>query len=103
MVHITIVKATTYAGYESPTRSPDVKRLMQGIRRTIGTRQRQAKPIVKDDLLELLVMVEKKQPIKAARDKALFLIGFAGAFRRAELVAIRCEDICECGVFSYLR
>jgi site-specific recombinase XerD len=92
---ITIVKATTDAGYESPTRSPDVKRLMQGIRRTIGTRQRQAKPIVKDDLLELLVMVDKQQPIKAARDRALFLIGFAGAFRRAELVSIRCEDICE--------
>ncbi|WP_373991726.1 site-specific integrase [Duganella sp. BuS-21] len=31
--------------------------------------------------------------MKAARDKALLLIGFAGAFRRSELVGLRYEDI----------
>ena len=31
--------------------------------------------------------------MKAARDVALILIGFAGAFRRSELVSIRKEDI----------
>ncbi len=31
--------------------------------------------------------------MQVARDRALLLVGFAGAFRRSELVAIRCEEI----------
>jgi integrase len=34
--------------------------------------------------------------LKALRDRALLLLGFAGAFRRSELVALDCEDIEEC-------
>jgi integrase len=49
--------------------------------------------LVKDDVLELLVQVARQKPLKAARDKALLLVGFAGAFRRSELVALRVEDI----------
>ncbi len=90
---IALHKAHTDAGWDSPIRAPMVKRTLQGIRRTLGTRQRQVKAIVKDDLLQMLVMIEQQLPNKAARDKALLLIGFAGAFRRSELVAIRCEDI----------
>ena len=92
---ISIHKAHTEAGYESPVRAPKVKQVLAGIARTFGTRQVQARPILKDDLLEMLVMVDQQRPVKAARDKALMLIGFAGAFRRSELVAIRCEDITE--------
>lgn len=82
-------------GLPSPVMEPLVKQTMQGIKRTFGTAQRQVKALVKDDLLGLLVMVEMQKPLKAARDKALLLIGFAGAFRRSELVALRCEDITE--------
>ena len=49
--------------------------------------------LVKDDLVELLVQVAKQKPLKAARDKAILLLGFAGAFRRSELVALRMDDI----------
>lgn len=75
----------------SPAADPMVKRTMQGIRRTFGTKQRQMRPMVKDDLLETLMMIDRqnKKPIKAARDRALLLVGFAGAFRRSELVAIQ--------------
>lgn len=90
---IAIHKAHTDAGLESPISHPMVKRTLQGIRRTKGIRQRRAKAVVKDDLLQMLVMLEQQKPAKATRDKALLLIGFAGAFRRAEIVAIRCEDI----------
>ena len=68
---------------------------MQGIRRTIGTRQRRVKPVVKDDLLEMLLVLGQQKPIKAARDQALLLIGWGSAMRRSELVSIRCEDITE--------
>lgn len=77
----------------SPVIDHLVKRTMQGIRRTMGTKQRQVTALGKDDLLEMMVYVDQQLPLKAARDKALLLIGFAGAFRRSELVGLRCEDI----------
>ena len=67
---------------------------MQGIRRTLGTKQRQVQPMVKDDLLAALVMIDQqKKPVKAARDRALLLVGFASAMRRSELVAVRVEHL----------
>ena len=35
----------------------------------------------------------QKMPIKAARDRALLLVGFASAMRRSELVAVRVEHL----------
>lgn len=90
---IAIHRAHVDKGLDSPARDALVKQTMAGIRRTLGTRQRQAKALVKDDLLEMLVIVDQRKPMQAARDRALLLVGFAGAFRRSELVAIRCEDI----------
>lgn len=90
----TIHKAHLEKNLESPARSDTVKRVMQGIRRTLGTKQRQVQPLVKDDLLSALVMIEQqKVPIKAARDRALLLVGFASAMRRSELVAVRVEHL----------
>lgn len=90
---IAIHRAHTDHNIPSPVMDRLVKRTMQGIRRTFGTVQRRVKALVKDDLLEMMVLIDQQRPIKAARDKALLLIGFAGAFRRSELVALRCEDI----------
>jgi site-specific recombinase XerD len=77
----------------SPAMSPLVKQTIKGIRRTLGTAQRRVKALVKDDLLETLVLSDQQQPMKAARDKALLLVGFAGAFRRSELVGIKTDDL----------
>jgi integrase len=90
---IAIHQAHTEKGFDSPVKDRLVKRTMQGIRRTFGVAQRRVRALVKDDLLELLVMVNKQKPLKAARDKAILLIGFAGAFRRSELVALTIADI----------
>jgi integrase len=92
---IAIHNAHTSAGLASPAMSLLVKRTMAGIRRTLGTAQRRVKALVKDDLLEALVLSDTQMPVKAARDKALLLIGFAGAFRRSELVALKVEDLTE--------
>jgi integrase len=89
-----IHKAHLEKSLESPARSETVKRVMQGIRRTLGVKQRQVQPMVKDDLLAALVMIERqKMPIKAARDRALLLVGFASAMRRSELVAVQVEHL----------
>lgn len=90
---IAIHRVHTDSGLVSPVMDRLVKRTMQGIRRTVGTKQRQVAPLVKDDLLEMMVQVERQRPMKAARDKALLLVGFSGAFRRSELVALRYKDI----------
>jgi integrase len=102
---IAIHRAHADVGLMSPIMDSLVKRTMQGIRRTVGTRQRQVAALVKDDLLEMMVHVERQRPMKAARDKALLLVGFSGAFRRSELVALRYEDITyfESGVELIIR
>lgn len=90
---IAIHRAHLEAGHSSPAMDSLVKRTMQGIRRTKGTAQRRVRALVKEDIIELVLTVEKQRPLKAARDAALILVGFAGAFRRSELVSIRKEDI----------
>ena len=89
-------------GYDSPTKSALVVATLRGIRRTNGSAQRQAAPLVKQDIAKV---VQHLTGIKGMRDKALLLIGFAGAFRRSELVALQVEDVrfvCE-GIIIHLR
>ncbi|TYQ03465.1 UNVERIFIED_ORG: site-specific recombinase XerD [Zoogloea ramigera] len=102
---IAIHRAHTDLALQSPAMDHIVKRTMQGIRRTLGTAQRRVRALVKDDLLEMMFYLDQQMPMRAARDKALLLIGFAGAFRRSELVALRCEDmtICENGLELLIR
>lgn len=68
-----------------------VKSTLRGIRRAHGAPQRRAKPLTKEDLFSVLAATGNG--LKDVRDRALLLIGFAGAFRRSELVAISCTDI----------
>ena len=89
-----IHKAHLQQKHPSPARSEIVKQVMQGIRRTLSTKQRQVKPLIKEDLLAALAFMEHRQmPVKAARDQALLLVGFASAMRRSELVKIRMEHL----------
>jgi len=80
--------------HASPAHSTIVRQVMQGIRRTLGTKQRQVKPLIKDDLLEALKAIEKiHMPARAARDRAILLVGFASAMRRSELVGVCVEHL----------
>jgi site-specific recombinase XerD len=62
---------------------------LHGIKRTLGSRQKAKKPILINDLKIIIKAIDKEK----IRDKALILIGFAGGFRRSELVNIYYEDI----------
>lgn len=86
-----LAKAHRAMGADDPTKAEIVRATMRGIRRTIGTAQRVAKPILREDLFAILDRMGNKS--KDIRDKALLLIGFAGAFRRSELVALDVADI----------
>ncbi len=86
-----ISKAHDAQALPNPTSAELVKATLRGIKRTHGTSQRQAKPLVKEDLFAVLTVMGDS--LKDIRDRALLLIGFASAFRRSELVAINCKDI----------
>lgn len=102
---IAIQRAHTDMGFESPTKDRMVKQTMIGIKRTFSVRQRRVKAIVKDELLELLVHIDKNKPLRRARDAALMLCGFAGALRRSEIVALCVDDVTshESGIELILR
>jgi len=86
-----ISKAHEARGLPNPTRSEIVRATMRGIKRTRGCSQREAKPLLRDDLL--LVLDAMADRLKDIRDRALLLVGFAGALRRSELVGLDVGDI----------
>src|SRR5437763_2954962 len=86
-----ISKAHEARGLPNPTRSELVRATLRGIRRTRGCAQREAKPLLRDDLL--LLLDARGDGLKDIRDRALLLVGFAGALRRSELVGLDLGDI----------
>jgi integrase len=81
------------AGYDSPTKAEAVRLVRRGVRRTLGTAQRRVRPVT---VPELRTMVGGLGTDSAGcRDRALLLLGFAGALRRSELVGLDVADITE--------
>jgi integrase len=81
------------AGYDSPTKEEPVRLVRRGVRRTLGTAQRQVHPVT---VPELRTMLEGLGIDPAGcRDRALLLLGFAGALRRSELVGLDVADVTE--------
>ena len=87
---VSIGKAHTAQGFESPTDTELVRATLRGIRRTHGSAQRQMAAAVREDVL---AMVAGLAGTKGVRDRALILVGFAGGFRRGELVGLTIADI----------
>jgi site-specific recombinase XerD len=79
------------AGQPTPTEDRLVRRTMAGIRSMLGTAPR-TKTATRTKLLHRLVLDLPDTP-QGARDRALLLVGFAGALRRSELVALDRSDI----------
>lgn len=77
-----------------PSRTPLVRKTMDGIRRTHGKPKSKAKALRLEHLVSMLSTLHAlPDGNKKARDRALLLVGFFGAFRRSELVAITVENI----------
>jgi integrase len=86
-----IAKAHNAIGIENPIQSALVRATLRGIKRRCGTAQREARPLLREDLFAVLDAMG--DTTKDARDRALLLIGFAGGFRRSELVAIDIDAV----------
>lgn len=107
-------------GYESPTSTRAVKKVMAGIRRRQRHRSEEAKPLMTYHIKRMVEALSKKAEIYAAkkrdraktssggeltegerrylrlletRNRALLLVGFAGALRRSEIASLRFEDL----------
>ena len=82
-------------GHYIDTKHPLIIENLLGIKRTKGSNQKAKKPILINDLKLIVDVINKLEikNIRKTRDKALILVGFAGGFRRSELVAIEYEDV----------
>jgi integrase len=88
---VAIGQAHLLAGYESPRKSAEVREVLRGIQRTHGTAQKSKRPLVLAELSR--VCHGLPDWTISVRDRALLLIGFAGAFRRSELVSLDVSDL----------
>jgi site-specific recombinase XerD len=79
------------AGFEPPTNAETVRACMRGIRREIGTAPDRKLPATSDRIADMLRGIP--ETLIGKRDRALLLIGFAGALRRSELVALNVSDL----------
>jgi site-specific recombinase XerD len=78
------------AGYETPTSDEKVKAVLSGIRRTIGAAPVRKRAATADIVI---AMSPTATSLRALRNRAIILLGFAGAFRRSELVALNVDDL----------
>jgi site-specific recombinase XerD len=91
-----ISSAHVMAGAQDPTKHGDVTSLMKGITRSLAklgkTTPAKKAPVTLEDLRAMLATIDTGT-IAGKRDKAILLIGYAGAFRRSELVNVNVEDV----------
>ena len=92
------------AGLEDPTAAPLVRLELKGLRKLLGTRQRQARGIrFKGEVSDLddpatgiclaHLLKASRRDMLGARDRALLRVAYDSGCRRSELVAILCEAI----------
>src|SRR4051812_30899974 len=79
------------ASVPTPTDSEAVKATLRGIRRTIGAAKVKKAPAISSRIKAMVAACPAT--IAGKRDRALLLMGFGGAFRRSELVALDVEHI----------
>jgi site-specific recombinase XerD len=79
------------AGLVLPTDAEGVKATMRGIRRTFGSAKVRKAPAVAGKMLGMVATAP--EGLTGLRDRALLLIGFGGALRRSELVALDVADL----------
>ena len=82
-------------GHYLDTKHPSIIENIMGIKRRKGTIQRSKKPLLINNLKQLINVIDKenKVQIKKLRDRSIILIGFSGGFRRNEIVSLNYDDL----------
>jgi integrase len=89
---VSISQAHKKAGHPNPFAHPELRELIQGIRREKGTAQVK-KTALTADLLKQAVDTIDTSTLQGKRDRAIMLLGFALAARRSEIAALNVEDL----------
>ena len=82
-------------GHYLDTKHPSIIENIMGIKRRKGSIQKGKKPLLINDLKNIINVIdkEKNEEIKKLRDRSIILIGFSGGFRRNEIVSLDYEDL----------
>lgn len=86
-----ISQAHRAANHESPTTSAAVRAVLAGIAREKGSASVKKAPLDVPTLSKIFDALPDGP--SGVRDRALLLLGFAGAFRRSEVVALEVSDL----------
>lgn len=86
-----IAHAHRSSGHEWRKGAPAISDVLSGIRRRVGVSQRKKTPIIDADLRALVGSLSAHAI--GIRDRALITLGWFGAFRRSEVVALEVNDV----------
>jgi len=81
------------SGHYIDIKNPIITENLMGIKRIIGSHQKAKKPILINDLKLIVDVIDEENEKNKFKIRALILVGFAGGFRRSELVTIDYEDL----------
>lgn len=92
-LHLAAIQAAHVdRGLDSPTGSAALQRVRVGITRTLGSApKKQAHPLSVDELRRMAATCD--DTIRGLRDRAVLLLGFAGALRRSEVGDLAIERV----------
>jgi site-specific recombinase XerD len=90
--HLAAIATTHCAmGLTFDRRSPGLVRTLDGIRRKFDVSQKGARALRTEDIVAMCETFGRD--IRSLRDKAIILLGFAGGFRRSEIVGLNAGDL----------
>lgn len=82
-----------YQGFVDPTAHPVVRKTLAGIKNVHGKPKDRAAPLTLENIAAISGFLKLSSKLIDCRNRALVLLGYFGAFRRSELVAITWKDI----------
>ncbi len=86
-----ISQAHKRSNFQFDTGHALIRETLGGIKRTCGTEQDQKEALLTEDIRAMVKALP--DTTIGLRDRAILLLGFAGAFRRSELVSLDVEDL----------
>jgi site-specific recombinase XerD len=90
--HLAAITTTHCAlGLTFDRRSPALTKTLDGIRRKFTMSQKGARALRTEDIVAMCETFGRD--IRSLRNKAIILLGFAGGFRRSEIVGLNAEDL----------
>lgn len=82
------------AGLEDPTGHRGVRMVMRGLRRAVGVAPiKQAHAVSTVEVRRVVGAIDRESSLRGKRDSAILLVGYAGAFRRSELAALKVSSL----------